>query len=581
MIGRTGITALAAAALGIAGCAIASRGPTPAIPSRVRATFPPAWHFLAGERAVHAKNAIVVSNSEIASRVGAEIMKRGGNAVDAAVAVGFALTVTLPAAGNIGGGGFMVIRLNSGESVALDYREVAPRAASRNMYLDSLGNLTDRSIVGHLAVGVPGSVAGMAEALRKYGTMSLPQVIAPAIELADQGWTIDSSFSRDLEGDSGIIGRFEGRRVFFPAGKVISGGMLLRQPELAWTLRQISERGTDGFYAGPVADSLVAEMRRGGGIITHEDLRAYRPIWRTPIRGTYRGYTILSMPPSSSGGITMTETLNILETYDRPPPFGSTQWAHRLAESYQRAFLDRNAKIGDPGFVAVPQKELTSKTYAQRLRATIDESRHTPTRELAVATGAGMHTTHYSVVDAMGNAVAVTTTLNGGFGSGVWVRGAGFFLNNEMDDFAARPGSPNMFGLVQGEQNAIAPGKRMLSAMTPTVVLDSAGQVLLVVGGAGGPTIITGTSQVILNVIDYRMSIADAMRAPRLHHQSLPDSLLFERGGMADAVADSLRAMGHGLIPVRALVDINAIMRVRGGWEGVPEPRSRGGAVGY
>jgi gamma-glutamyltranspeptidase/glutathione hydrolase len=530
---------------------------------------------------VRAKHAIVVSNSEIASRVGADIMKRGGNAVDAAVAVGFALTVTLPAAGNIGGGGFMVIRLNSGESVALDYREVAPRAASRDMYLDSLGKLTDKSIVGHLAVGVPGSVAGMAEALRKYGTMSLSQVIGPAIELADKGWTIDSSFSRDLEGDSGIIERFEGRRVFFPDGKVISGGTLLRQPELAWTLRQISERGTDGFYTGPVADSLVAEMRRGGGIITHEDLRAYRPFWRTPIRGMYRGYTILSMPPSSSGGITMTETLNILETYDRPAPFGSTRWAHRLAESYQRAFLDRNAKIGDPGFVAVPQEELTSKTYAQGLRATIDESRHTPTRELAVANGAGMHTTHYSVVDAIGNAVAVTTTLNGGFGSGVWVRGAGFFLNNEMDDFAARPGSPNMFGLVQGEQNAIAPGKRMLSAMTPTIVLDSAGQVLLVVGGAGGPTIITGTSQVILNVIDYRMSIADAMRAPRLHHQSLPDSLIFERGGMADAVADSLRAMGHGLIPVRALVDINAIMRVRSGWEGVPEPRSRGGAVGY
>src|SRR5688500_3294911 len=252
MIARTGVTAFAAVALGIAGCAIASRGPTPAIPSRERAAFPPAWHFRAGERAVRAKHAIVVSNSEIASRVGADIMKRGGNAVDAAVAVGFALTVTLPAAGNIGGGGFMVIRLNSGESVALDYREVAPRAASRDMYLDSLGKLTDKSIVGHLAVGVPGSVAGMAEAVRRYGTMSLPQVIAPAIELANEGWTIDSSFSRDLEGDSALIGRFEGRRVFFPAGNVIAGGALLRQPELAWTLLQISERGADGFYAGPV-----------------------------------------------------------------------------------------------------------------------------------------------------------------------------------------------------------------------------------------------------------------------------------------------------------------------------------------
>jgi gamma-glutamyltranspeptidase/glutathione hydrolase len=575
------ITWLASAAILVAGCALASRGPAPAIPSRVEPRFPAAWRFQAGEGAARARNGMVVSNSDLASAVGADIMKRGGNAIDAAVAVGFALAVTLPSAGNIGGGGFMVIRLHTGESVALDYREVAPMAASRNMYLDSAGNLTEKSTVGHLAVGVPGSVAGMAEALRKYGTMTLAQVIAPAIELAEKGWVIDSSFSRGLGSDSGLVARFEGRRIFFPDGAPLPGGSLLRQPELAWTLRQIAERGDDGFYSGPVADSLVAEMQRGGGIITHDDLRRYRPIWREPVRGTYRGYTILSMPPSSSGGITMLETMNILETWERPAPYGSTQWAHRLAESYQRAFLDRNAKIGDPAFVEVPQEQLTSKTYARALRETIDETRHTPTQTLGLAAGEGMHTTHYSVVDGLGNAVAVTTTLNGGYGSGVWVRGAGFFVNNEMDDFAARPGSPNMFGLVQGEQNAIAPGKRMLSAMSPTVVLDSTGQVLLVVGGAGGPTIITGTSQVIMNVIDHRMSLADAMRAPRLHHQSLPDSLVWERGGLSDAVADSLRAMGHGLAERRGLVNINAIMRVRGGWQGVPEPRSRGGAAGY
>ena len=277
----------------------------------------------------------------------------------------------------------------------------------------------------------------------------------------------------------------------------------------------------------------------------------------------------------------MTEALNVLETYDRPAPFGSTLWAHRLAETFQRAFVDRNAKIGDPAFVVVPQSRLTSKEYARQLRATIDDRRHTPTTQLSVAGREGTNTTHYSVVDALGNAVAVTTTLNNGYGSGVWVRGAGFFLNDEMDDFAAQPGSPNMFGLVQGEQNAIAPGKRMLSAMTPTVVLDSAGQVLLVVGGAGGPTIITGVSQVILNVIDYRMSLADAMRAPRLHHQSLPDSLTWEQGGLTQAVADSLTQMGHALKRTRGLVNINAIMRVRGGWQGVYEPRSHGGAVGY
>ena len=578
---RAVLAATVIAVTGGGACALASRGPAPAIPARVTATFPAGWRFRAGESAVFARHAMVVSNSEIASRVGSAIMQRGGNAIDAAVAVGFAMTVSYPVAGNIGGGGFMVIRLANGESVSLDYREVAPAAASRNMYLDSLGRLTDKSIVGHLAVGVPGSVAGMTEALRKYGTMALRDVIAPAIALASEGWAIDSSFSRGLASDSGLIARFEGRRLFFPNGGALPPGTRLVQPELAWTLRQISERGVDGFYTGPVADSLVAEMRRGGGIITHEDLRAYKPIWRAPVRGSYRGYTILSMPPASSGGITMTEALNILETYAWPAPYGSTAWAHHLAESYQRAFLDRNSKIGDPAFVAVPQEALTAKAYAQRLRATIDERRHTPTPQIATAARDGMNTTHYSVVDALGNAVAVTTTLNGGYGSGVWVRGAGFFLNNEMDDFAAKPGSPNVYGLVQGEQNAVAPGKRMLSAMTPTVVLDSAGQILLVVGGSGGPTIITGVSQVVLNVIDYRMSLADAMRAPRLHHQSLPDSLTWEQGGLTDAVADSLRAMGHGLDMTDALVNINAIMRVRGGWQGVHEPRSTGGAVGH
>ncbi|MGH9885963.1 MAG: gamma-glutamyltransferase, partial [bacterium] len=428
--------------------------------------------------------------------------------------------------------------------------------------------------------GVPGAVAGMAEALRRYGTLPLADVVAPAIQLAERGFTVDSNLMRSLRGDQRNISRFEGGRLFFPGGQVVPVGTQLVQPELAWTLKQIAQRGTDGFYKGPVADSLVAEMKRGGGIITLEDLARYKPEWRTPVRGSYRGYTILSMPPASSGGITMMETLNVLETYDTPAPYGSTQWAHRLAEAYQRAFLDRNAKLGDPAFVAVPQEELTSKAYARRLRAKIDDRHHTPTATIASGREP-QHTTHYSVVDAQGNAVSTTTTLNNGYGSAVWVRGGGFFLNDEMDDFAAKPGSPNMFGLVQLEQNAVQPGKRMLSAMTPTIVLDPSGGVLLVVGGAGGPTIITGTSQVVLNVIDYRMSLADAMRAPRVHHQSLPDSLTFERGGLSQPVQDSLRTMGHALRPIASLVNINAIMRVRGGWEGVNEPRGTGGAVGY
>jgi gamma-glutamyltranspeptidase/glutathione hydrolase len=569
--------------LGAAAIVSCTSGPA-TVPPRVAMTFPPTWRFASGDPAVFAPTGMVVTSSELASRVGVEIMQRGGNAVDAAVATGFALAVTFPEAGNIGGGGFMVIRMADGRTESLDYRETAPAAATRDMYIGPDGKVTNKSLIGHLAVGVPGSVAGMLEALRKYGTMPLSDIIAPAIRLAEDGFEIDSVFSRTLGNSDVYPSRFEGARLFYPGGKPLPPGSRLVQSELAWTLRQIAERGDSGFYHGAVADSLVAEIRRGGGIITREDLRGYKPKWREPIRGTYRGYTLISMPPPSSGGITMTEALNVLETYDAPAPFGSTQWAHRFAESYQRAFIDRNATLGDPDFIQIPQERLTSKEYARELRSRIDANRHTATAQLMASTESrreSPHTTHYSVVDRAGNAVATTTTLNNTWGSGVWVRGAGFILNDEMDDFASQPGTPNLYGLVQGEQNAIAPGKRMLSAMTPTIVLDPSGKLLLVVGGAGGPRIITGVSQVILNVIDHRMTLADAMRAPRLHHQSLPDSLRFEKGGLFPAVADSLRAMGHGLQEVASITTINAIARMGGGWHGVPEPRFVRGAVGY
>jgi gamma-glutamyltranspeptidase / glutathione hydrolase len=575
----------AALVLLLAACRPTS-SPTPArgtaIPERRPASFPAGWHLPAGARASFAPHAMVASNAALASAAGVEILQRGGNAVDAAVAVGFALVPTWPAAGNIGGGGYSVIRMTDGRTEAIDYREVAPLAATRNMYLDSLGNVTEQSVVGHRSVGVPGAVAGLAELLRKYGTMSLAEVMAPAIRLAEQGFVVDSGLSRSLEGSSDLIARFEGRRVFLTGpGAALPAGTRLVQPELARTLRRIAQGGPDAFYRGELADTLVAEMRRGGGIITKEDLARYRPVWRTPLRATYRGYSLLSMPPSSSGGVTITETLNILETYDPLPPFGSATYAHILGSAYQRAFIDRNTKLGDPAFVKVPLDELTSKAYARRLRATIQPARATPTTALGGTVAEGAHTTHYSVVDAAGNAVATTTTLNNSFGSGVFVRSGGYFLNDEMDDFAARPGRPNMFGLVQGEQNAIAPGKRMLSAMSPTIVLDPAGQLLLVVGAAGGPTIITGTSQVILNVIDHRMGLADAMRAPRIHHQALPDQIRYEEGGLTQPVLDSLEAMGHTLAPVPRLVNVNAVMRVKGGYEGMSEPRASGGAVGY
>lgn len=545
------------------------------------AHFPQGWRFAQGGPSSFARDAMVSSNSELASRAGVEILERGGNAVDAAVATGFALAVTHPQAGNLGGGGFMVIRMADGRTAALDYREIAPLAATRDMYIDAQGKLTDKSTVGALASGVPGSVAGMTEALARYGALSLAEVMQPAIRLASEGFIVDSALARDIAGERSLITRFEGASVFFPDGKPIAAGQRLVQPALARTLRLIAEQGAKAFYQGEIADSVAAEMRRDGGIITREDLARYKPLWREPVKSTYRGYTVIAMPPSSSGGITTVESLNILETYDHLPPFGSAAYDHVVAEAFRRAFIDRNTKLGDPAFVDVPVAELTSKSYAKTLAATIDADESSRTPSFAASAGEPIHTTHYSVADSHGNAVATTTTLNSGFGSGVYVRGAGFFMNNEMDDFAAQPGHPNQFGLVQGEVNAIAPGKRMLSAMSPTIVLDRNGKLLLVVGAAGGPTIITATTQIILNVIDNRMSLADAMRAPRLHHQAWPDTLFYEAGGIAPATLDSLRAMGHHPVARRSIANSNAVMRVEGGFTGLSEPRSSGGAVGY
>jgi len=544
------------------------------------AAFPSGWRFPVGVKATESEHAMVVSNSHFASEAGVEILKAGGNAIDAAVATGFALAVTYPNAGNIGGGGFMNIRMADGRAITLDYREMAPAASSRDMYIDANGKLTNKSTFGYLASGVPGSVAGMSEALKKYGSMTLAQVMAPAIRLAEQGFMVDSQFSRSIESGRRDITPFEGKAVFFPGDQAVKAGTRLVQPDLARTLKLIAENGPKAFYEGPIADSLVAEEKRGGGIITKEDLRHYKPEWRSPIKSTYRGYTLLAMPPSSSGGITMTEAMNILETFAPLPPAGSVKYAHLLAESFRRAFMDRNSKLGDPAFVKVPLNELTSKSYARTLAAQIDLNHASKTPAFDTK-AEGTQTTHYSVVDAMGNAVATTTTLNGSYGSGVWVRGGGFFMNNEMDDFAAQPGTPNMFGLVQGEANAIKPGKRMLSAMDPTIVLDPQGKLLMVAGAAGGPTIITATMEVILNVIEHHMTLADAMRAPRLHHQALPDALRYEPNGMSAAVVDSLKAMGHTVGSQNGLANVNSILRVPGGWHGVYEPRSVGGAIGY
>lgn len=548
--------------------------------ARLSGTYAGGWRFPELQAPVVGNDAMISSNSAIASAAGVEILKAGGNAVDAAVAVGFSLAVTFPFAGNIGGGGFMVIRMADGRTAALDYREVAPLAATRNMYVDSAGKLTGLQLTGHLASGVPGAVAGMHEALEKYGTKTLAEVMAPAIRLAREGFAVDSTLFRSLRGAQERLCRYEGCSTFYPNGAPPAPGSTLTQPHLARSLQVIAEQGPRAFYDGPVADVLVAEMQRGGGIITREDLRRYEPLWREPVISTYRGYTLITMPPASSGGITMTQTFNILERFAPLPAFGSPEYVHLVSEAFRRAFIDRNAKLADPAFVSVPRAQLVSKAYADTLASTINRRRATRTPQFD--TGAEPeHTTHYSVVDAMGNAVATTTTINGGYGSAVWVRDGGFFMNNEMDDFASQPGTANMFGLVQGEANAIQPGKRMLSAMSPTIVLDREGEVLLVVGAAGGPTIITATAQVILNVIEFGMPLTEAMRAPRIHHQALPDAIRHESVGFNTRTLRRLRRMGHSLTSQEAIANVNAVMRSGGVWHGVHEPRSAGGAAGY
>ncbi len=583
-IALLGLTAACARSPG-AGSAAPTASSGPVLPARVAATFPAGWHLPAGAKATFGAQAMAVSNSPEASAAAVEILKAGGNAVDAAVALGFALAVAWPEAGNIGGGGYMVIKLADGRVAAIDYREIAPLAATRNMYLDANGKLTNKSIEGHLASGVPGAVSGLTNALAKYGTMSLRQVMQPAIRLARDGFVIDTAVAGSIARAKSYVTKYSPNTPYYPNGEPLAAGARLVQPDFARSLQAIADGGASAFYEGWIADSLVAEQQRGGGIITKADLKRYTPAYRTPIRTTFRDFGIIAMPPSSSGGVTMAEALNVLEQYATLPAYGTTQWFHLVGSAFQRAFIDRNAKLGDPDFIKVPIDQLTSKAYAKAVRATIDDARATSTRDvepkMEAAAREPVHTTHYSVVDNKGNAVANTTTLNNSWGSGVWVRGAGFMLNDEMDDFAAQPGMPNMFGLVQGEQNAIQPGKRMLSAMTPSIVTDRNGDVLLVVGAAGGPTIITGTSEVILNVLVHRMSLMDAMRAPRVHHQALPDSLTYEEGGISAPVLDSLRAMGYSMRKLRALVNVNAIMRVNGGWEGVPEPRRSGGAVGY
>ena len=547
------------ALIAMASCAGLSGGPRSVVAeAEAPGAAPPGWAF-PRERATttYGEGGMLATTDRMASEIGAEVLRRGGNAVDAAVAVHFALAVVNPEAGNIGGGGFMVVQMADGEAVALDFREKAPLAATLDMFLDDRGLLTDRSRVGHLAAGVPGSVAGMWAAHNRFGSLPWAELVEPSVNLAE-GMVVHERLASSLHAYQARLQRYAATAsVFLPHRRAPLVGDRLIQPDLADTLRRISSEGKDGFYRGRTAELIEDEMQRGGGIMTREDLGRYTAVWRDPIVFQYRDHTVVSMPPPSSGGVAIAEMLNIVEGYDlRELGFLTRDHAHVWTEAAKRAFADRNAYLSDPDFVPQPVDTLISDAYAAGRRAEIDAGEATrseqvlpglPTDTRGATPREGRDTTHYSILDGRGNAVAVTTTINSLYGSLVTVTGAGFLLNNEMDDFAASPGTPNQFGLVQGERNAIEPEKRMLSSMSPTVLLDAAGRVKLVTGSPGGPTIISSVAQMISNVVDFNMDIWSATAAPRLHHQHFPDVLYYEHNGLAPGVELALRAMGHNI----------------------------------
>ncbi|MGA6984889.1 MAG: gamma-glutamyltransferase [Terriglobales bacterium] len=554
-------------------------------------------------RPTHGPHAMVASVHELASRAGVEILRDGGNAIDAAVATGFALAVVHPQAGNLGGGGFLLLRNATGETHFIDFREKAPAAATENMYLDAQGNVLpesskDSSVVGYRSVGVPGSVAGLVYAEKKYGKLSLEKVMAPAIKLARDGFPLAYEDTQDLKEDEYLAQFPESKRIFQRDGNYYQLGELFKQPELARTLERIA-KDPDDFYHGAMARELAAAIHKGGGLITAADLAAYEVKEREPIRGSYRGYDIISAPPPSSGGVALVEILNILEGFDLTK-FGnrSADAIHLEVEAFRRAFYDRTDFMGDPDFAKIPVAQLVDKKYAAAWRESIDPNRATPSKDLkrpsftelervaqsqrsAVAVREPENTTHYSVVDAEGNAVAVTTTLNDSFGSRVTAEGLGFLLNDEMDDFAAKQGVPNAYGLIQGPANAIGPGKRPLSAMTPTIVLKG-GQLFLVLGSPGGPTIITTVANVIIGVIDFSLDIQEAVNAPRFHHQWLPDQIFVEDRLSPDTM-NLLRSKGYELKVRHFWGDGECIMvdPKTGERLGASDGRNNGKAVGY
>lgn len=531
---------------------------------------------------IYGKNGMVASEQGLATQVGLDILKQGGNAIDAAVAVGFALAVVLPNAGNIGGGGFMVLHDDkTGKDVAIDFREIAPAKASRDMYLDNQGNVIDgKSLFTHDASGVPGTVAGMEYALKKWGTMPLSKVLEPAIKLADKGFIVSDVLAQTLKEEKSTLGKWSASKaIFFKNGEPLKSGDLLVQKDLAKSLRLIAKQGAKAFYQGEIATKIAKEMQSHGGTMTLEDLKAYKVVERQPIIGDYRGYKVVTMPPPSSGGVHLIEILNMLEHYPiKEDGVNSAKNIHHMAESMKLAYADRSEYLGDPDFVKIPVTGLTSKAYANERVKTIDDNK----ARLSSTIKPGKpqpyesdQTTHYSVMDKAGNAVAVTYTLNLNFGSGIVVEGTGILLNNEMDDFSVKPGVPNAFGLVGGTANAIEAKKRPLSSMTPTIVMKN-NKPWLVTGSPGGARIITTVLQSVVNTIDHEMNPAEAIITPRVHHQWLPDELRVEEGISPDTIK-LLQDKGHNVVTKAPMGRIQIIQADDSGFYGYSDPRNPDG----
>jgi len=533
----------------------------------------------AAKKSALADSAMLVTPHPLATEAGLEILQQGGNAVDASIAVHFAMAVVFPRAGNIGGGGFMVVRLKDGRIDALDYREKAPAQAHRDMYLDSLGEVIENlSTAGHLASGTPGTVAGMVAAHEKYGRLEFAKLLAPAIRFAREGFPISVAEARRLNTYQADFQKFNKQPNPFLKGKWMAGDLLV-QAELAHTLELIRDHGKAGFYEGETADAIVAEMKSGKGIITHEDLKSYEAKWRTPLVGQYKNYRVISMPPSSSGGVALLQLLKMVEPYPlKRLGFQSKASVHLMAEAERRVYADRSQYLGDSDFYQVPIDTLLSESYLLRRMADFDASKATKSQVIAAGQFKvnleSFETEHTSVVDAEGNAVSITTTLNSNYGSKVWVDGAGFFLNNEMDDFSVKPGVPNQFGLVGAEANAIQPQKRMLSSMTPTII-EKDGELFMVLGTPGGSTIITTVFQVFLNVAEFEMELEKAVNVGRFHHQWLPDQITIERGMFNASTQKALENMGHQFEEVEKIAVIKAILKMPDGkLKGVGDSRN-------